>query len=207
MPVHQEDDTVKPRALNLIFVLSLALLAVAGCSNHDGNEWERVVCEVESINLGQPLVSAYLNVGSDQESGTDDDTFPIDIVPVLFRARPYNGTMIIPEDAAQSWFHVTNYDLIWHGGPGAPAELSQHNITNGMCEAIVPLHEEGVTSVLIADRVLKDAPWFVNAVVTNGGTFTAACELHFKGHESGNSRVVTVEAGFMVTFIGAVADD
>ena len=197
---------MKSRALILIGLFVAGLVTVGGCSNHDSNEWERLVCEVESINGGVPLISAYLDVGADV-SDPDDDTLPVDWVPVVFRARPYNSAIVLPEDDAQSWFHVTNYDLTWVPGPNAPAELTNFNITNGLCEAIVPVNEQGAVSVLIADRVMKEEPWFVALYTSGTASFTAACQLTFKGHESGNSRVVSIESGFMVTFLGAVAED
>jgi len=194
---------------NLIFALTMAALVaiLAGCSNHDGNEWQRLVCEVENINNGNPLLSAYLDVGSDGESPTPDDTYPIDIVPVSFYARPYSDAIVMPEDGVSSWFHVTNYDLIWHPGPAAPDSLTLHNVTNGMLEARIPVNDHGTVNVLIADRVMKEEYWYRSLYLNEGASFTAACELRFHGHETGNSEVVTIEGGFMVTFYGAVASD
>ncbi len=194
---------------NLITLLALATIAtlLAGCSNHEGNEWNRLVCEIESINNGTPLLSAYLNVGSDKEANTADDTFPIDWVPVSFYARPYSSAIILPEDGVSSWFHVTSYDLIWHPGPNAPGELTDYNVANAFCEARVPVNDHGAVSVLIADRVMKEEPWYRALNEIPGHSFTAACELRFHGHETGNTETVTVEGGFMVTFYGAVADD
>ncbi len=44
---------------NLIFALTMAAIVaiLAGCSNHDGNEWQRLVCEVENSRL-QTLTGA-----------------------------------------------------------------------------------------------------------------------------------------------------
>ncbi len=194
---------------NLIFALTMtALVAVlAGCSNHDGNEWKRLVCEVENVNNGFPLISAYLDVGADSEAGTADDIYTIDWVPVTFYARPYSSAIVLPEDGVSSWFHVTSYDVIWHPGPGAPVELTDFNITNALVEARIPVNDRGSVNVLVADRVMKEQPWF-RALYDNPGTsFTAACELRFHGNETGNSEVVTIEGGFMVTFYGAVKMD
>ncbi len=194
---------------NLIFALTMAALVaiLAGCSNHDGNEWQRLVCEVETINNGTPLLSAYLDVGSDGEAGTADDTYPIDWVPVMFYARPYSDAIVLPENGISSWFHVTNYDLIWHPGPAAPPEMTDYNVTNGMIEALIPVNDHGSVHVLIADRVMKEEPWYRSLFENPGSSFTAACELRFHGHETGNSEVVTIEGGFMVTFYGATAGD
>lgn len=194
---------------NFFIMMAVATMAalLAGCSNHDGNEWKRLVCEVESINAGTPLLSAYLNVGADKIAGTDDDTFPIDWVPVSFYARPYSSAIVLPEDGVSSWFHVTNYDLIWHPGPNAPAEMTDYNVSNGFCEVRIPVNDHGQVSILIADRVMKEEPWYRELYTTPGHSFTAACELRFRGHETGNSEIVTIESGFMVTFYGAVNAD
>ena len=194
---------------NLIMFLFVALIATlfAGCSNHDGNEWQRLVCEVETINNGTPLISAYLDVGADKEAGTEDDVFPIDWVPVEFYARPYSSAIVLPEDGVSSWFHITNYDIIWHPGPNAPAELTNYNVTNAFCEALVPVNDHGLVNILIADRVMKEEPWYRSLYDNPGTSFTAACEMRFHGHETGNSQIITLDGGFMVTFYGAVASD
>jgi len=198
---------VKTRMLFLIFISTLILSAISGCSNHDGNEWERLVCEVASVNEGTPLLSGYAEVGNDDTPGTIDDAFPIDWVPVVFRARPYSSTIVLPEDGAQSWFHMTSYDLTWHPIGNAPEGLTDYNITGGLCDARVPSMDEATVSVLIADRVMKEEPWFLDLINIPGHSFTANCALTFYGHESGNSREVSLDAGLMVTFYGYIAED
>jgi len=198
---------VNRRNLKLILGLAAMVALLAGCSNHDDNEWQRLVCEVESVNNGTPLLSAYLNVGPDKTAGTDDDSFPVDWVPVLFYARPYSSAITLPEDGVSSWFHVTHYDLTWHLGPEAPAGLEDYNVTHGFCDARVPVNDHGFVNILIADRVMKEEPWYRDLYLIDGHSFTAACELKFYGHETGNSKTITMDAGFMVTFYGAVSDD
>lgn len=198
---------MKTRVFFLTMLTTILLVAVTGCSNHEGNEWERLVCEVESINAGTPLLSAYANVGNDNEAGTEDDVLSVDWVPVVFRARPYSSSIYLPEDGAQSWFHVTSYDLTWHPIADAPAGLTDHNIVGGLVDVRVPAHEDAVGSVLIADRVLKEEPWFLQLINVPGYSFTANCELTFYGHETGSSREVAIPGGFMVTFYGYVSDD
>lgn len=200
---------MKSRAMNLILIVGLLGLinVLAGCDAKEGNEWERLVCEVESVNAGVPLVSAYLDVGSDGIYPSDDDEYPIDWVPVLFRARPYSTALTIPEDSAHSWFHVTGYNLTWHPGPGAPAAMTDYNIVGGMCDAIVPVNEDATVAVLIADRQMKEEAWYLDLINTPGLSFRANCELEFVGHESGSDRQVTVPCGLMVTFYGAIATD
>lgn len=198
---------MKTRVLIPALMTTLVVVALAGCSNHDGNEWERLVCEVESINGGTPLLSAYADVGNDDTAGTADDILTVDWVPVVFRARPYSAAIYLPEDGVQSWFHVTSYDLTWHPVAAAPAGLTDHNITGGLCDVIVPNGDNAVVSVLIADRVMKEEPWFLDLVTTAGYSFTANCELTFHGHESGSTREVEISSGFVVTFFGFVSDN
>jgi len=195
------------RALFLTLLTTLLLVAVSGCSNHDDNEWERLVCEVEVINGGEPLLSAYADVGNDNTPGTEDDVLPIDWVPVTFRARPYSSAIYLPEDGPQSWFHVTSYDLVWHPIADAPAGLTDHNIVGGLCDAVVPVGDDATVSVLIADRVLKEEPWFRDLLIDSTHSFTANCELTFHGHETGNSRQVDIPAGLVVTFFGYISED
>lgn len=196
------------RTLTLLLALTALSVIATGCSNHDGNEWQRLVCEVQSVNGGSPLHSAYLYIGPDLTAGTSDDIFPVDVVPVTFYARPYSSAIVLPEDNTHSWFHVTHYDLTWHPGPAAPDELTNFNVTGAFCDTRVPVNDFGTVQVLIADRVMKEESWFRDLFYTNpGSSFTAACELTFYGHETGSSQVVKVPAGFMVTFYGALDPD
>ncbi len=198
---------MKTRVFFLTLIMTILMVAVTGCSNHDGNEWERLVCEVESINAGTPLLSAYADIGNDNIAGNEDDVFTVDWVPVIFRARPYSSIIYLPEDGAQSWFHVTSYDLTWHPIGDAPAAMTDHNIVGGLVDVRVPVNEDAVGSVLIADRVMKEEPWFLQLINVPGYSFTANCELTFYGHESGSTREVSIDGGFMVTFYGYISED
>ena len=198
---------MKLRKLMTILVASAILtgtLVVSGCDNHSGNEWQRVVCEVSAINQGAPFVSAYMNAGADKISGTEDDYYPIDFAPVTFYARSYNDLIVVPEDGVYSWFHITNYDLIWHPSEDAPDELTDYNVTGGMCDLIVPLREEATVAILLADRGMKEQPWYRDRLFVNGDSYTATAEMIFYGHETGNDQVVALGGGITVTFIGVV---
>ncbi|MFO7652279.1 MAG: hypothetical protein R6X25_00490 [Candidatus Krumholzibacteriia bacterium] len=195
------------RLISALIALGLAtgMVALGGCDNHDGNEWQRLVCEVAAINDGTPLVSAYLNVGNDGMAGTDDDFLPIDFATVTFFARPYNSMVYLPDDGPYSWFHVTNYDLIWHPGPGAPAALTDYNVSGGMCDVIVPVGQEASVSILVADRGMKEESWYRDILYVGEGAYTATCELRFRGHETGSDTIVELGGGFTVTFFGQVS--
>ncbi len=203
---------MKYRFLLTILAVILAVTALSGCST-DNNERQRLVCEVTSVNSGLPLVSAYLNSGNDKIIGTDDDFLPIDWVPVLFQARALNNQMVLPENGTYSWFHVTSYDLTWHPGPNAPDALTNFNVTGGMIDAIVPVDDQAVVNVLVADRGMKEQPWFrqlYDDLQTPGVTpssFTAFLEFTFYGHESSSEHVVAIPAGMAVTFYGAVSSN
>jgi len=195
------------RTLTLLLAVALFSALATGCSNHDENEWQRLVCEVSSVNAGSPLLSAYLYIGPDLIAGTADDIFPVDSVPVQFYARPYSSSLVIPEDDVSSWFHVTNYDLTWVPGPNCPEEITDYNIVGAPCEALVPVGDYGMVNILVADRVMKEEPWFQALYTNPGSSFTAAVQLTFYGHETGNTQVVEVPGGFMATFYGAVDPD
>jgi hypothetical protein len=200
-------EDVKSRAMQTTassLLLVIGLLTVAGCENHDGNEWQRLVCEVSSVNEGNPLVSAYLNAGNDNQVGTDDDFVPIDSVPVVFRARPYGSSVTIPEDGVYSWFHVTSYDLVWDNTSDNGVDLSPHNIERGGLDAMVPIHDEGSGVVLVSGLDMREAPWFVNLFTGDLGSFQANARLTFYGHESGNTEEIAVPASLRVHFIGVL---
>lgn len=194
---------MKSRALIMMLALVIGLTALTGCSS-DNNERQRVVCEVESINGGAPIVAAALNIGADA-ANTNDDFVPIDIVPVMFRARSYSGSVIIPEDDAFSWFHVDSYSAVWVPGPGAPAELTDYNVTDAPTDAIIPVGDTAELAILVADAGMKAEPWF--QALLNGGTpFTAQLLLTFRGHASGDEHEVVVPGGTMVSFVGPISD-
>lgn len=192
---------MKSRAL---FALLAAALFVSGCEMNDNNEWQRVVCSVQSINAGAPVVSAALNTGSDAGNPTDDYV-PLDIVPVLFWARPGNAMMTIPEEGAYSSFIITSYDAVWIPGPGAPAELSDYNTTRGLLSARVPINDEFAVQFMLAPQAMKQEPWYPDPA---GDTvFTADLRLTFYGHEEGSTNEVAIPAGTSVTFVGAISEN
>lgn len=194
------------RALITILALVMGLTALTGCSDNS-NELQRLVCEVQMVNEGSPLISAALNAGSDRIVGTTDDFVPIDTVPVIFRARTYDNATFIPTDGTYSSFIVTHYSLVWSStDPNAPANLSDYNITGGLVNAKVPVEEETVVAVLVAPMQMKEEPWF--QAIGNGSApaFSASAAITFSGHVSGTDHVVDIPAGLTVNFIGVVVD-
>jgi hypothetical protein len=183
-------------------ITALGTLVLAGCTE-DGNEWQRLVCEVHSINGGASLLSGYVDIGS--PTNDQDDTYPVDIVEVVFHARPYNRSVVLPEDAPYSYFHVTSYDLIWHPMTPGSEPLVDYNLTGAGTDVLVPVNDEGAGAVLVADRYLKEQAWFIAQVSSE--PMTARCELRFHGHETGSTREVTVVGSFMVNFVYAIADN
>jgi len=198
--------TWKPVALVAVLAAVGVLALTTGCSN-DGNEFQRLVCEVSAINGGAPLVSGYLEVGSDKIAGTADDTFPIDVVEVEFHARPYNSSITSVEDFPYSYFHVTSYDLIWHPLTPDGDPLVNYNYTRATTDCLVPVTDNAAVSILIADRFMKDQAWFAELYLGSRPSFTAVCELRFYGHETGSDREIMVPASFMATFVGAIVED
>ena len=193
-------------ALGGLLVVTV-LMTMVGCENNDGNDWERLVCDAQSVNTGMPLVSAFLNAGNDDEVGTDDDFQPIDTVLVVFHARPYGSAIMLPEDSAYSWFQIYAYDITWETDPGAPADLSPHDVTRASIDVMVPVYEEGGSSVLVVGIDMKNAPWFVDIFTGDIPSFQANANFTFYGHESGSDKEVAISAGMRVNFIGVAVSD
>lgn len=188
----------------VLFALLAAALIVSGCEMDNNNEWQRVVCSVQAINGGQPIVSAALNTGSDATNQTDDYV-PLDIVSVLFWARPGNSMMAIPEDGAYSAFIITSYDATWIPGAGAPAQLTDYNVTRGLLSARVPINDESAVMFTIAPQQIKSEPWYPSA--SNPVVFMANLQLTFYGHEEGSTHEIAIPAGTTVTFLPEVAEN
>jgi len=201
MSVHWEDTNVKTRVSTVMFALFVVLAVLGGCSS-DNSERSRVVCEVQSVNDGAPLISAYINVGTDGVVGGTDDSYPIDAVTVRFSARPYiDGLSGSASDGAYSSFIIHAYDLVWEPGLNAPAGLTAFNVSRGAAQLQVPVFEQAELSVLVADRALKDA------VMTPTSDFRAIARLTFYGHDSGSEHEVMIQTSLMVNFIYAVSSN
>lgn len=181
------------------------LLFCGGCEN-SGNEFQRLVCEVSQINEGMPLISGYLNAGQDRLVGTIDDFFPIDYAEVIFHARPYSSLITMVEDGPHSYFHVTSYDLIWHPMSPGSEPMVNYGIMGAGVDVLVPVNEDAAVSIMIADRYMKEQPFFSDLYFGVQIPFTARCELRFHGHETGSEDEVVVPASFMVSCVGIVID-
>ena len=194
------------RALITLMTLVLGLAALTGCSDNS-NELQNLVCEVESVNDGSPLIMAALNIGTDGLPNTADDFVPIDYVPVIFRARALNSNVHIPDGGTYSSFIITGYDLAWTSvDPNAPAELADYNITGGLASAQVQIDEDAIMAVLVGPLEMKGAPWFQDILNGVADPFTARADITFKGHVSSTDHEVTIPAGLMVNVIGTVAE-
>ena len=192
-------------AATAAIVLLGASVMLTGCSR-DGNEWQRMVVEVAALNGGAPLLSGYWDAGSDKRFPSDDDFLPIDYVTVQFHARPYDQLVVLPEDAPFSYFHVTEYDLIWTPLTEGSEELVNYNLTNAPTDVLVPVGSEAEVSILVADRYMKEQQWYRDLAPPPDGVsklpFQASCRLIFRGHETGNEEVVEIEGAFMASFVG-----
>ncbi len=192
-------------------ILLAALLA--GCSDNS-SELQRVVCEVQLVNAGAPLLSAYVIDGGDGVIGPNgtnppDDIYASDVVSVLFNARPYSSSVTsIGEEDVYGSYIITGYNLTWVPGANVPAglDLSQFNLVNAPFYLQVPIRDEALGSVMIADRTLKDAianalglPWGF------GQDFSATARLQFIGHDSGSQHESVIESGLYVSFTYAVS--
>ncbi len=196
----------KTPALAALLALTGTVALLAGCSQ-DGSEFQRLVCEVSQVNEGAPLVSGYLDVGSDKIAGTSDDTFPIDFVAVKFYARPYNEAVTLPEGSPYSHFHVTSYDLTWVPLTAEGDSLVNYNQVDARTDVLVPVNDEATVAILLADRHMKDRPWFAELFTGSRPSFTAIAELRFRGHETGSETEIEIPGSCMVTFVGALTSD
>lgn len=188
----------------VLFALIAAALLLAGCSSNNNNEWQRVVCSVQSINDGAPVVSAAVNTGADA-ANTTDDYVPLDFVNVLFWARPYGSMMTIPTNGAYSSFIITGYDAVWEPGPNAPAAITDYNVERGALSARVPINDEIEVAFVIAGQEMKQEAWY--PAQYSSTVFTANLHLTFYGHEEGSEHEVAIPAGATVTFLGAVGQN
>ncbi len=191
---------MKSRAL--LAFLAVTLLA-SGCALNDNNEWQTVVCSVQKINDGVPVVSAALNAGD--PANPDDDYVPLDMITVLFWARPYSAASTITPEGAYSAFIITGYSATWTPGPNAPAELTTYNVTRGNLSARVPINDEFQVSFLLCPQEIKQEPWYPAA--GSAEVYTANLSLVFYGHAEGSEHEVEVPAGTTVTFLGAISDN
>ncbi len=197
------------RVLSAMTLVVLLAALLAGCSDNS-SELQRVVCEVQAVNAGAPLVSAYVVDGGDGVIDGLDDLLTVDAVMVNFRARPYSrAVMTIPTDGTYSSYIITGYNLTWSLGPNAPAglDLSPYNVVNAPLYVQVPILDEAVGSVLVADRALKEAIFAVLAPWALDEDFVAIARLQFIGHDSGSSHESMVETGLTVNFTYALSGD
>ncbi len=191
-------------------LMVLGALAMTGGCSKEGNQWQRLVCEVTQVNEGASVVSAYLSgqAASLKCDGTDVVTLPIDFIPVEFTARPYNSSVQLTAGGPYSEFLITSYDVIWHPMSAGSDSLTASNVYGAGASLLVPLDEKASVNVLLADRTLKDKAWFAAALnpcgAGNVGSFTATAELRFHGHESGSDRDIVVPAQVTVNFVGYV---
>ena len=206
---------MRTRVLIAAALLIPALALTTGCSS-DNSERARVVCEVSSVNAGVPLISAYVTDGGDGvigpgPSGTVDDKYTTDAVPVTFHARPYDSQVTsIGSDDPYSSFVITGYDLTWVPGADAPAglDLTPYNVVNAPLYLTVPINDDASASVMVSGRAVKEAvgtllgtPWNLDQ------DFTVVARIQFMGHASGDEHVTKVDAGLTVTFTFAVASN
>ncbi|MDY0108895.1 MAG: hypothetical protein RBT60_03050 [Candidatus Krumholzibacteria bacterium] len=195
-------SSVMRSALGGLLVLSLVLV-FSSCSNHDGNDWQRLVCDVQSTNGGNPLVAPFLTISS------GDTLVALTTAGFVFHARPYGSTIMLPEDAAHSWFQITHYDLLWENVPEIyddyGVDLTQHNVIGGSTNIMVPVYEEAGASLIIVGWDMKYSEWFIRlGVLYEIPPFQANVRVIFYGHESGSDKVVDIETSLRVMFVDSV---
>jgi hypothetical protein len=190
---------VKFRAL--IFVLAFAA-ALAGCSSNNNNEWQPLVCSVQSINDGGAVISAALNTGSDPAQ-PNDDYVPLDYCTVEFWARAGNTSSVIPDDRAYSAFIITAYDATWRPEGAAPAELTDYNIVRAPLSVRVPIDDANIAYIAFAPAAMKTEVWYPDPTL-GGPVFGCPLDFVFYGHAEGSEHEVAIPAGTYVTFLPTI---
>lgn len=191
---------MKSRAL--LAFLAIALLTT-GCSMNNNNEWQTVVCSVQKINDGAPVISAAVNAGD--PANPDDDYVPLDLIKVLFWARPYSAASTINSEGAYSSFIITGYSAVWTPGPNAPPELTTYNVPRSNLSARVPINDEIEVAFMLCPQEIKQEAWY--PAPGSATVYTANLALTFYGHAEGSEHEIEVPAGTTVTFLGAISDN
>jgi hypothetical protein len=192
--------------LGSLSIVALLLVSI-GCESDNENNG-RLICEVVSVNGGNPLISAYVNITS---SGDTYQT--IDSAVVNFYTRPYGCTVSIPcGSGAFTMFNITRYDLIWEDVSSREAlegvDLASHNVIGGSINVLVPLYENAGAAVLVVGPEMKDEDWFRNlGQAPLPMSFEANARLVFHGHEVGSNREASLETAMRVLFLPSIIED
>jgi len=194
---------VNSRALFLFMALMVGLFVLTGCGT-DNAERQRLVAEADLVNGGQPLIVAALNVGD--PGNNTDDFVPIEMVSVVFSARPLNDTMVIPENGTYSTFNVTHYSLEWVLDASTPPGLSAYDVERANITVSIPVNDDVVASVLVASLAMKSEPWFIDMADRITDPFTAGLNITFYGHGSSSEYEVALPAGTHVLFVPEISD-
>lgn len=197
-------SSVLQTALRGLCLVALTL-SVVGCANHDENNWQRLVCEVQSVNAGNPLISPYVTIRASEVFQT------LDSVMVVFHARPYGSTITLPEDGAHSWFQIRSFDLIWDDVSGrdglGSVDLPSFNVYGGATSAMVPVNDEAATVILVVGSDMKNSAWFEALGSGAIEAFQTNARLIFYGSETGSDKVVAVATSLRVHFISSLIEN
>jgi hypothetical protein len=194
----------------LIAVLGL-IPALAGCG--DDADDARSVVEVSSIADNGVFVCGIWDAGSDKEYGSDDDFQPVGHVRVVLKNRSYNSFVNATEFQPFGDFHVTGVAVEWVplGGITDTVQLQNLRAFNytAQYDLMVPKDEQVGFNVMIVPLSMKASPYFANLAGSprgNGSTtqFSAGARILIEGHDSGDERLVTVEAFAIVEFVGVI---
>lgn len=180
------------------------LFVGAGCES-DENRTGRLVCEVVSVNGGNPLMSAYVTIDS---SGDSYQT--IDAVLISFHTRPYGCTVTTPcGGGPYTMFNVTGYDLIWEDVSDRPGlesvDLPAWNVVGGSANVLVPIYETTSAAFLVVGPEMKAESWFMNlGQAPLPVSFEANLRIVFHGHENGSSKMISFETSLRVLFLESI---
>lgn len=191
--------------LQILMVLSLALLVFSGCSD-DGIG--RSVMEVTAVNEGAPYVSAQLNAGGDQITPSPDDFVPAGHCEVTIRNRAYNEFVTATAEQPFGAFVIDRISVEWQplvAGTGAD-ELPAYNRTYDF-GSVVPRGEEVSFMVMLVSFEMKATIPALQALESGAPPFSAQALVTFTGHDSGaTDTFYSFTTTIPVEFIGVLIE-
>ena len=190
--------------LQILTVVSLALLVFSGCSD---NGIGRSVLEVTAVNEGAPFVDGQLNYGGDGAPGGGDDYVPAGHCLVRVRNRAYNDFMSTTADRPFGAFVIDRVAISWEplvAGTAAD-QLPAFNRTYDF-GSVIPRGEEVEFNVMLVTFEMKTQP-FLQGLLTGDPPFVAQARVTFTGHDSGaTSTFYDFQTVIPVEFIGVIVD-
>jgi len=190
--------------LQILTVVSLALLVFSGCSD-DG--LGRSVMEVTAVNEGAPFVDGQLNYGGDGMAGGGDDYVPAGHCLVRVRNRAYNDFMSTTADKPFGAFVIDRVAVSWEPlVAGTAADLLPGFNRTYDFGAVIPRGEEIEFNVMLVTFEMKAQSPFID-LLSGSQPLVAQARVTFTGHDSGaTGTFYDFQTVIPVEFIGVIVD-